>query len=174
MVGPSARSGLLSPVCSSMNAITYATAQLLRVLPRTAITRMMGRLADFEWPDRVGRTVVDLYCRAYDVDLAECEKVSGFTSFDEFFTRELRVGARPLPDDPAVIVSPADGRVGSCGPVGGRGLLVKGRPGLVDVVVGGAEDARRHAGGEGCVVYLSSRRYPRVHAPVRGTVSMVR
>src|SRR5690606_2306843 len=162
MVGPSARSGLLSPVCSSMNAITYATAQLLRVLPRTAITRMMGRLADFEWPDRVGRTVVDLYCRAYDVDLAECEKVSGFTSFDEFFTRELRVGARPLPDDPAVIVSPAAGRVDSIGPVDARAFHVKGRPYQVDELLGEAEEARRYAGGQGCVVYLSPRDYHRV------------
>jgi phosphatidylserine decarboxylase len=47
-----------------MNAITYATAQILRVLPRTRITRAMGRLADYAWPERVGKTVVNLYCRA--------------------------------------------------------------------------------------------------------------
>src|SRR3954468_16067675 len=100
-----------------MNAITYATAQILRVLPRTRITRAMGRLADYSWPAPVGKAVVNLYCRAYQVDLAECRKVSGFTSFDEFFTRELRVGARQFPDDPRVIVSPADGRVDSLGPI---------------------------------------------------------
>ena len=76
-----------------MNAITYATAQILRVLPRTRITRVMGRLSDYAWPDRVGKAVVNLYCRAYDVDLDECRKASGFRSFDEFFTRELRDGA---------------------------------------------------------------------------------
>lgn len=157
-----------------MNAITYATAQLLRVLPRTAITRVMGRLADFEWPDPVGRRVVELYCRAYDVDLDECQKTSGFESFDEFFTRELRAGARPLPADPSVIVSPADGRVDSIGPVDGRAFYVKGRPYQVDELVGDAEEARRYAGGQGCVVYLSPRDYHRVHAPVKGTISTVR
>lgn len=154
--------------------ITYATAQILRVLPRTRITRVMGRLADYAWSDRVGKAVVNLYCRAYDVDLDECRKASGWTSFDEFFTRELREGARPLPSDPQVIVSPADGRVDSIGPVDGRAFLVKGRPYRVDELLGSEEEAHRYEGGQGCVVYLSPRDYHRVHAPVDGEISVVR
>lgn len=157
-----------------MNAITYATAQILRALPRTQITRVMGRLADYVWPDRVGEAVVNLYCRAYDVDLGECRKVSGFRSFDEFFTRELRDGARPLPDDRRVIISPADGRVDSIGPVDGRAFYVKGRPYHVHELLGDEEEARRYEGGQGCVVYLSPRDYHRVHAPVSGVVTRVR
>jgi phosphatidylserine decarboxylase len=157
-----------------MNAITYATAQILRVLPRTRITRAMGRLADHAWSDRVGRAVVNLYCRAYDVDLAECRKASGFMSFDEFFTRELRDGARPLPSDPGIVISPADGRVDSIGPIDGRAFSVKGRPYRVDELLGDEEEARRYEGGAGCVVYLSPRDYHRVHAPVSGTITTVR
>ena len=157
-----------------MNAITYATAQILRVLPRTRITRVMGRLSDYAWPDRVGKAVVNLYCRAYDVDLDECRKASGFRSFDEFFTRELREGARPLPDDQRVIISPADGRVDSIGPVDGRAFHVKGRPYDVVELLGDAEEARRYEGGQGCVVYLSPRDYHRVHAPVAGEITTVR
>jgi phosphatidylserine decarboxylase len=157
-----------------MNAITYATAQILRVLPRTRITRAMGRLADYPWPERVGQAVVDLYCRAYQVDLDECRKASGFGSFDEFFTRELRDGARPMPDDPAVVVSPADGRIDSVGAIDGRAFYVKGRPYQVEELLGDAEEARRYEGGAGCVVYLSPRDYHRVHAPVSGEISVVR
>lgn len=157
-----------------MNAITYATAQILRVLPRTKITRVMGKLADFAWPAPVGKAVVDLYCRAYDVELDECRKVRDFASFDDFFTRELRQGARELPDDPRVIVSPADGRIDSIGPVDGREYRVKGRPYRVDELVGDIDDARRYEGGTGCVVYLSPRDYHRVHAPVGGTVRVIR
>jgi phosphatidylserine decarboxylase len=134
----------------------------------------MGRLADFEWPDRVGKAVVDLYCRAYDVELDECRKASGWASFDEFFTRELREGARPLPDDQRVIISPADGRVDSIGPVDGRAFLVKGRPYRVDELLGSDEEARRYEGGQGCVVYLSPRDYHRVHAPIAGKISVIR
>lgn len=157
-----------------MNAITYATAQILRVLPRTRITRVMGRLADYPWPDRVGQAVVNLYCRAYRVDLDECRRASGFESFDAFFTRELRDGARPLPDDPGIVSSPADGRIDSIGPIDGRAFHVKGRPYHVDELLGDEEEARRYAGGAGCVVYLSPRDYHRVHAPVAGDISVVR
>jgi phosphatidylserine decarboxylase len=157
-----------------MNAFTYATAQILRVLPRTRITRAMGRLADYPWPDRVGQAVVNLYCRAYRVDLDECRKARGFSSFDEFFTRELRDGARPLPASEGIVISPSDGRVDSIGPIDGRAFHVKGRPYRVDELVGDEDDARRYDGGVGCVVYLSPRDYHRVHAPVKGQISIVR
>ena len=157
-----------------MNAITYATAQILRVLPRTRITRAMGRLADYAWSERVGKTVVNLYCRAYDVELDECRKTSGFKSFDEFFTRELKEDARVLPKDPRIIISPADGRVDSAGPVDGRSFYVKGRPYKVDELVGDEIDAKRYEGGVGCVVYLSPRDYHRVHSPVDGKIVEVR
>lgn len=134
----------------------------------------MGRLSEYAWPDPVGKAVVNLYCRAYDVELDECRKVSGWTSFDEFFTRELRAGVRPLPEDKRVVISPADGRVDSIGPVDGRAFLVKGRPYRVDELLGSEEDARRYEGGQGCVVYLSPRDYHRVHAPVDGTIGFVR
>lgn len=157
-----------------MNAITYATAQILRVLPRTKITRAMGRLADYAWPTPVGKAVVDLYCRAYDVELDECRKATDFASFDEFFTRELKEGIRALPDDPRVVISPADGRIDSLGRVDGRAFTVKGRPYSVDELVGDEEEARRYEGGRGGIVYLSPRDYHRVHAPVPGTISVVR
>jgi len=157
-----------------MNALTYSFAQILRVLPRTRITRVMGKLADYEWGDRVGKAVVGAYSRAYDVDIDECKKTSGFRSFDEFFTRELRDGARSFPSDPRVVISPSDGRVDSMGPVDGRTFSVKGRPYDIEELIGDAADAKRYAGGQGCVVYLSPRDYHRVHAPVPGRVTLVR
>ena len=51
---------------------------------------MIGRLADVEWGNRLGKAVVDAYSKAYDVEFDECKKSGGFTSFDDFFTRELR------------------------------------------------------------------------------------
>jgi phosphatidylserine decarboxylase len=134
----------------------------------------MGRLADYEWPDPLGKAVVNLYCRAYSVDLDECRRASGFESFDAFFTRELRDDARPQPDDQATVISPADGRVDSMGPIDGRAFRVKGRPYQVSELLGDDDEARRYEGGTGCVVYLSPRDYHRVHAPVAGKVTVVR
>jgi phosphatidylserine decarboxylase len=157
-----------------MSALTYAAAQLLRVLPRASIGRAIGRLADHSWNPAVGRAVVGLYSRAYDVRFDECVRSEGWSSFDDFFTRGLKDGARPLDADPRAILSPADGRVESPGRVDGRRFRVKGMDYSVEELIGDARDATRYEGGGGCVVYLSPRDYHRVHSPVAGNITLVR
>jgi phosphatidylserine decarboxylase len=158
-----------------MSALTYATAQLLRVLPRATVSRAAGWLADHAWSTPLERAVVGVYSRMYDVSLDECVRKDGFTSFDDFFTRTLRDGARPIVADPRIIVSPADGRAESLGRVDeGCTYLVKGRPYRVEELVGDTAEARRYIGGGGCVIYLSPRDYHRVHSPVAGRIARVR
>jgi phosphatidylserine decarboxylase len=161
-----------------VNVGTYAFAQLLRVLPRTRITRAVGRLCDLELPPALSRAVVGAYVRAYRVDLDEAAPLNGaraYSSFDAFFTRSLRDGARTIqaPDD--VLVSPADGRLDAVGTVDPEGaIVVKGRPYRVLDLLGSAGEAARYAGGQFAVVYLSPRDYHRVHAPAAGWLSEVR
>jgi phosphatidylserine decarboxylase len=158
-----------------MSAVTYATAQFLRVLPRARIGRALGRLADRRWSPPVERAVVGLYSHMYDVSLDECAHKGPWPSFDAFFTRRLRDGVREMPRDTRCVVSPADGRVESMGPVTRDGtFVVKGRPYRVDELVGDAAEAERFVGGAGFVVYLSPRDYHRVHAPVGGTIARIR
>ena len=158
-----------------MSAVTYATAQILRVLPRARIGRAIGQLADRRWSGPVGRAIVGLYTRMYDVSLDECLQNGGWANFDEFFTRELREGAREVDADPTAIVSPADGSLESMGTIEADGtFLVKGRPYSVAELVGDEREAARFVGGQGCVVYLSPRDYHRVHAPVGGTIRRIR
>jgi len=155
---------------------TYAAAQILRVLPRERITRAVGRLCDLPLPQAVTSAVVGVYSRAYRVDMHEAVMPDGgFASFDEFFTRPLRDGARPLSTDTDAIVSPADGRIDSFGPVEKNGVFrVKDQDYTALDLVGDPEDARRYEGGQFAIVYLSPRDYHRVHAPVGGTISLVR
>jgi phosphatidylserine decarboxylase len=158
-----------------MSAVTYATAQFLRVLPRARIGQALGRLADHRWSESVGRAVVGVYSRVYDVQFDDCVERGGWDSFDAFFTRRLRDGARAVDPDPFVIASPADGRVDSMGPIDTGGtFLVKGRPYSVAELVGDEKEAHRFLGGSGCVVYLSPRDYHRVHAPVSGVIRRIR
>lgn len=158
-----------------MSAVTYATAQILRALPRARIGQAIGRLADLPWSPPVGRAVVGLYSHIYGVRFDECVQDRGWPSFDAFFTRRLRDDAREVDRDPWAITSPADGRVEALGPIDAGGtLVVKGRPYRVDELVGDADEARRFVGGAGCVVYLSPRDYHRVHAPVGGAVRRIR
>ncbi len=165
-----------------MTAATYAFAQLLRVLPRTRITRAVGRLCELELPPAVSRAVVGAYARAYRVDLDEAEPLNGrgaYASFDAFFTRRLRDGARAITAPGGALVSPADGRLDSLGIVEKDGLFrVKGRDYRAGDLLGdagdGAAEAERYLGGQFAIIYLSPRDYHRVHAPVAGELVEVR
>jgi phosphatidylserine decarboxylase len=159
-----------------MTVATYAAAQLLRVLPRERITRVMGRLADARLHPAVADAVVGLYVRAYDVNLGDTVPPDGsFPSFDAFFTRPLRDGARPITADPDTFVSPSDGRLEDAGPVtaGGR-LTIKGRDYEVADLVGDPAEVARYEGGQFAIVYLSPRDYHRVHAPIDGKITRIR
>jgi phosphatidylserine decarboxylase len=158
-----------------VSAVTYATAQILRALPRERIGRAIGRLADRPWSPALGRAIVELYSRLYRVELDECRDGRDWPSFDAFFTRRLRDGARCLDADPAAVTSPADGRLEAIGTIQqGARLMVKGRPYAVEELVGDPLEALRFVDGAGCVVYLSPRDYHRVHAPVSGHIRRIR
>jgi phosphatidylserine decarboxylase len=139
------------------------------------VSRVFGRLADVRWSPQLGRAVVGLYSRAYDVRFDECIESEGWQSFDAFFTRALRPGVRPIDDRRDVLVSPADGRLESAGRIDESSLfVVKGRPYSVAELVGDDTEAKRLRGGAGCVIYLSPRDYHRVHSPVDGVIREVR
>lgn len=155
-----------------MPALTFAAAQVIRALPRERISKAVGRLADLRWPRGLGDRVVSAYCKAYGIDLADYD-ASQWSSFDAFFTRTLREGARPIDPNPMVAVSPADGRCESAGRIDANTtFLVKGRPYRVEELIG--EDPAPFANGAGSVVYLSPRDYHRVHSPVAGRITHVR
>jgi phosphatidylserine decarboxylase len=159
-----------------MSVASFAAVQILRALPRTRVSRAVGRLCDKALPAGVSRAVVNLYVRAYRVDMEECVPQEGaYESFDQFFTRHLKAGQRAICPNEREIASPADGKIEAIGPVDLDGtLLVKKRLYKVDELVGDAEDAKRYAGGQFAIVYLSPRDYHRVHSPVAGNVVRIR
>jgi len=136
----------------------------------------MGGLASRRPSARVVGAAVQLFARVYGVDLSEAVvPEGGYRSFDDFFTRRLRPGARPLDDDPGALLSPADGRLEDAGEISdGLRLQIKGRPYSLANLLGSADDADGYAGGRHFVVYLSPRDYHRVHAPVSGAVQQMR
>ncbi|MDX1733160.1 MAG: archaetidylserine decarboxylase [Halioglobus sp.] len=109
----------------------------------------------------------------FKVAMAEAREpdCTRYGSFNAFFTRALRDGARPLAE--ADIVCPADGAVSQLGAMA-NGLLLqaKGRYFSVQDLLGGdAERAAQFDGGQFATIYLSPRDYHRVHMPVGGTLS---
>ncbi len=151
-------------------------ATSLKLLPRKGLSRALGRIARVNAPQAVLRAAMQAYCSAYRVDLSECEVPSaGFDSFDAFFTRRLKPGARPLDQDIDALLSPADGLIADLGPVDlSCTLRVKGRLYTAGDLLGDERAATLYAGGSFAVIYLSPRDYHRVHAPVDGRVRCVR
>lgn len=157
-----------------MSLATYAMAQLLRALPRVRLSRAVGQLCELPLPAPVSRAVMGAYSRAYRVNLDEAMAEPGpYPSFDAFFTRPLREGARLVSSD--AVVCPADGKLSSCGRVdSGSRIFVKGQHYDVGELIGDAKDAARYSGGEFAVVYLAPGDYHRVHSPVDGEITQVR
>jgi len=115
--------------------------------------------------------LIPWYARHYHVDMVEAAvPASGFANLQDFFTRKLRPGLRPIDASSEGLVSPCDGTVGACGNVA-KGQLVqaKGRTYALHELLG-SEMAARFDGGIYCTLYLSPRDYHRVHAPADALV----
>jgi phosphatidylserine decarboxylase len=159
-----------------MPIASRVAAEVLRVLPRKHISHFMGRLADVDASPALVKRAIATFVRAYDVDMSEAiVPAQGFASFDAFFTRALKPGARVADGRPDVVVSPADGRVEDFGPIAPDARFrVKGFDYTVAELLGSESEAGLFAGGAFFIVYLSPRDYHRVHAPVDGRVLRAR
>lgn len=153
---------------------TYAAAQILKIVPRVRLSRAVGKLCDRQVPPPLSRLASNLYCRAYGVNIAEAEALTEpYRSFDEFFTRKLRHGARPIAEVP--IVAPSDGLIVAAGAVTASDeITVKGNRYDVAELCGSKQAAERYIGGEYMVIYLHPRDYHRVHSPVDGAAVTLR
>ena len=143
-------------------------AALQRILPHHGLSRLTGTLARSEHP-WIRRPFVHGFARAYGIDLAEAERGSldAYRSFNDFFTRALKPGARPLDPDPTSILSPADGVVSQCGRLDGDRLLqAKGTQYRLRSLIG--RDAPEYVNGSFATVYLAPHDYHRVHLPLAG------
>ena len=138
-----------------------------------ALSRLTGRLADLRLPRPLLRALIAAYARAYRVDLTEAAQApSEFATFNAFFTRRLRSGARPLDPRADALLSPCDARLQSRGrvPDSGRIEQVKGRDYALSALLGSDEDARVFRSGTHATLYLSPAMYHRVHVPADGRI----
>ncbi|HEV8320113.1 MAG TPA: archaetidylserine decarboxylase [Myxococcota bacterium] len=141
--------------------------RLFETVNTNALSRVMGRLAGVPLPPPVLRVLAERFAALYGADLTEmAEPLIAYRTFDDFFTRRLRPGARPLAAG-APLLSPCDGTLGTCGTADGGALLqAKGHPYTLAGLVGSDAEAARLAGGAYWTIYLAPRNYHRVHCPV--------
>ncbi len=117
--------------------------------------------------------LIGLVIRKFGVDMSEAAEPdpTRYLTFNEFFTRELRPGVRPLDPDPATLVMPADGKVSQVGRIEqGRIFQAKGQAFTAAELLGDEALAAPYADGWFANIYLSPKDYHRVHMPWTGTL----
>jgi phosphatidylserine decarboxylase len=139
------------------------------LLPKQALTALAGRFAS--WRGGALTTwVIRRFIERYGVDMAEAEQPdpAAYESFNAFFTRALRPGARPLA--PSGLCCPVDGAISQFGRIdGARIFQAKGHDYSIDALVGGdAALAAPFRNGHFATLYLSPRDYHRIHMPCDG------
>ncbi len=139
------------------------------LLPQRALTRLAGQIAGA----RGGSFTTGLirwFVGRYGVNMGEAAQpdVTRYATFNDFFTRELAPGARPLAE--ADWLCPVDGAISQFGALDGERLFqAKGHDYTATALVGGdAALARQFEGGHFATLYLSPRDYHRIHMPCAG------
>jgi len=139
----------------------------LRELPLHTLSRGAGWLATRRLPPVLQRAAIRAFAALVGADLSEArEPAWAYPTLQDFFTRALADGVRPIDPAPDALVAPCDGRWGAAGAIErGTLLQLKGRPYSLAALLGADADARRYEGGRYATFYLAPRDYHRFHAP---------
>ena len=143
------------------------------ILPQHLLSRCTGWLADLRRPIWLKNRVIRIFVRHFKVDMTEAIEPdpTRYACFNDFFTRALRDGARPLAE--ADLVCPADGAISQLGPIEfGRIFQAKGQLfSTVELLGGDTQRATQFIDGNFATIYLSPRDYHRVHMPIKGRLT---
>ncbi len=142
------------------------------ILPKQMLTILAGKIAGAEAGHLTSR-LISWFVVRYNVDMAEAANsdIASYRSFNEFFTRPLRDGARPLAK--ADFISPVDGAISQFGSIERDQIFqAKGHHYSTTALVGGdAELAAKFQDGSFATLYLSPKDYHRIHMPCDGKLT---
>jgi len=142
------------------------------LLPKQALTRFAGLVASAHG-GAITTRLIRWFVGRYKVNMAEAADpdIRNYSSFNEFFTRPLKVDARPLAK--ADLVCPVDGSISQFGPIRRDQIFqAKGHHYSTTALLGGdAALAARFEDGFFATLYLSPRDYHRIHMPCAGRVT---
>ncbi len=139
------------------------------LLPKQALTAFAGWVANGE-RGAVTTAIIRWFVGKYGVNMAEAAQpdVADYRSFNEFFTRPLMPGARPIAK--ADLVCPVDGAISQFGAIHGERIFqAKGHDYTATALLGGDAGLAAHFhGGQFATIYLAPKDYHRIHMPCAG------
>lgn len=143
------------------------------ILPKHLLSRLVGLLAAAKL-GFITHSLIKLFIKSYGINMAEAqqENASDYRSFNEFFTRPLKAGLRPIVADDNMLAHPVDGAVSQLGAIEGDQLIqAKGHYYSVQALLGGDEaTAAPYKNGQFACIYLAPKDYHRIHMPIAGTL----
>lgn len=167
-----------APAGLSLGARAFVALQ--HVLPQHAITRFIWLTARIRTP-WLKKLLIRGFLKLYTIDLAEAANSDpdSYATFNEFFTRALKSGARPLCTGERDVASPCDGTVSQRGTIEAQGLLqaklvAKSHWYSLESLLADPVLATEFVGGEFATIYLAPYNYHRVHMPLTGRLRAVR
>ena len=140
-------------------------------LPKTFLSRTVGALAS-QPLGKFTTFLIDMFIKHYQIDMKEAkiQDTTKFKTFNEFFTRELKKGARTIISEPKSLAMPVDGAVSQLGDIYKDAMLqAKGHYYSLEKLLGGnPNDTKSFENGTFITIYLSPKDYHRVHMPYTG------
>jgi len=158
----------------SHRADIFIAAQ--RILPKHALSRMIGRVAESQRP-WLKNILIKRAIAAFNINMQEAksDNLDDYDSFNAFFTRALKDEARPIHADSNSVVCPADGVVSQAGNISKNKILqAKGIDYSVGRILGNSVEANHYHDGSFATIYLSPKDYHRVHMPISGKLLRTR
>ncbi len=156
---------------SEPGAAGRAFVALQHLLPQHGISRLVLAATRSRAP-AFKNALIRLFVRGFTPEMRDAvlTEPTAYASFNEFFTRALRPGTRPVDADPHAIVSPVDGTVSEAGALSADRLLqAKGHEyTLRALLAGNPAWERSFAGGSFATIYLAPYNYHRIHMPLAG------
>ena len=141
------------------------------LIPKQAITALAGKLASAK-AGKLTTAVIRWFVKRYQVNMAEAAEpnIEAYESFNEFFTRPLKKGARRITK--ADFISPVDGAISQLGDIKVDQILqAKGHHySTLTMLAGNKELASSFENGHFATLYLSPKDYHRIHMPCDGTL----
>ena len=142
---------------------------LQHLLPKLALTRLAGLLANLH-AAALTTAVISWFVKRYNVNMSEAANpdISSYASFNQFFTRPLKTGARPLAK--AAFICPVDGAISQFGAIEQDQIFqAKGHHySTLALVAGQKVLAAKFDNGQFACLYLSPKDYHRIHMPCDG------
>ncbi|MDI1310293.1 MAG: archaetidylserine decarboxylase [Methylotenera sp.] len=141
------------------------------ILPKQAITAIAGKLAHYQGGE-LTTSVIKWFVKRYQVNMAEAANpdITSYTTFNEFFTRPLKIDARPMAQ--ADFICPVDGAISQFGVIEHDQIFqAKGHSYSITALIGGDKAlAEKFEDGHFACLYLSPKDYHRIHMPCDGTL----